>query len=64
MSDLFGDLFEAICDYLPVLVVAFLVVIVFGGAFLAVHLESAQDHEFRMACIEQGMTWIEERCEP
>ena len=42
----------------------FLVVFIFGGMFLAVGIAAQQNHEFRMACIEQGMTWIEERCEP
>ena len=43
--------------------IVFLIGFVLVGAFLAVGIEAQQDHEFRMACIEQGKTWIEERCE-
>ena len=43
--------------------IVFLIGFILVGAFLAVGIEAQQDHEFRMACIEQGKTWIEERCE-
>jgi len=63
MSDFFDTLFEAIVEALPAIVIGFAVLVFFGLLFGSQMLSGAQEHEFRMACIDQGMAWSDGRCE-